>query len=158
MMSMDDIKLNCKWIYVIGSYIYNDKNVLIFYNIIDIVNSDLSAKTITKQSHKEITYLLSVLLWLFVPNGEDTSKDIDTLKRHINISFDVPKGYNADILNIVRHRNFGETENKQSIINILITLNKEVIKHLANINYDNIKKVSIVLHEIIFVLTDYTNN
>ena len=164
MLSLDDISLHSHWIFKIGNSFYNienkifnDINVLLFYNILDIMNSDLSSKEITKGSHKEIGYFLSIILWLFNDGGETINEDIETLKKHITLSFDIPIGYDKDMFNVVYQRRFGDRLNKDHTRLRLIYINQNIIKNLVDIKYENIKAIALTVYDIILNLTSINN-
>ena len=152
MLELEDIDKNNKWILPIGMSkkyleIFNDESVVIFYNIIDVVNSDLSCKDI---SHKEIVYFFKVILWLFDYSGDIEDEDILTLKRQIDLTYVVPMGYNNEMLKIIKENKCPDVYQTRKH---LVYLNNEIIKYLLDIEYPNIKAVASIVYQRILNLT-----
>ena len=128
---------------------FNDESCLIFYELCDIINHDLSHKSV---SNKEIIYLWKIIIWLFSPYGEEQDNDIITLKGHIDLPFEIPMGYDLVLFNIIKENRLPSGE-EFKYRDILLHINNNIIKILSDVKFPNIKIIALCLNKNIGKLT-----
>ena len=158
MMMLDSIKDNWIWIYKIGNVPqtnsnFNDDAILIFYSLVDIINHDLTHKSISNDNREDFW---KIILWLFLPYGDCVDKNITTkiehFKENIKLSIDIPLGYDITMFNIIKENRLPDHD-VFDFRETLSHINDNIIINMLNIEYEHISAVALNVYTRIGKLT-----